>query len=379
MGYGHYPFLCHEVLTVPKTMQAAVLEAPERLTVREILVPKINADELLVEVASCGICGSDLRYLAGENPWALHTLGRPQPNPPNIVLGHEFGGVVVEAGSDRLKDWLGARVVVAPYNTCGVCPACRTGREHLCPNTVHTGHGAGWGTMEYYPGAMARYCRAWAKRCYRIPNSLSFDEAALLDIAGVAFHALRRGEMEPGKTVCVIGTGPLGISAVRLAQVSGAKAVCAVDLYDFPLSLARKSGARTFNATAQPDWLASVLDLTDGWGVDVVLDTVGAECTLAQGRNVLAPGGTLVMLAVHADPITFPVTELGRERTMRSSANYAFADFQATVDLAGGGRLHLGDLVTHRLPLPKVREGFDLLRDKRDNGALKVLIIPGDT
>jgi len=360
-------------------MNAAVLRAPETLDVLPIPVPEVGPDELLIRVASCGICGSDLRYFAGENPWALHTLGKAQPNPPNMVLGHEFGGTVVEAGSDRLRDWIGARVVVAPYDTCGRCKACRTGREHLCPNTIHTGHGAGWGTMNFYPGAMAAYCRAWAKRCYRIPDSLSFDEAALLDIAGVAYHALRRAEMEPGKTVCVIGTGPLGLSAARLAQLFGASAVFCVDLYDHPLALAERSGARTFNATLQPDWPERVCALTDSWGVDAVLDTVGTESALAEGRRILAPGGTMVMLAVHAAPVAFPMTELGRERTLRSSANYTFPDFQATVDLAASGRLVLGDLVTHRLPLRNVREGFDMLMHKQETGALKVLIIPETT
>jgi len=358
------------------TMQAAVLEAPGKLALCLIPIPEIGPDELLVQVAACGICGSDLRYFAGENPWALHTLGRSRPNPPNMVLGHEFGGTVVGAGSERLREWIGARVVVAPFDTCGVCRACRTGREHLCPNTVHTGHGAGWGTMEYFPGAMAGYVRAWARRCYRLPERLTFDEAAVLDIAGVAFHALERASFAPGASLLVIGTGPLGLLAMRLAYLRGATEVTCVDVYDLPLQLAARDGARTYNARQQPDWPARVMEQTGGWGVDAVIETVGTAETLEQGRRVLAPGGTLAMLAVHATPMNFAMTELGRERTLCSSANYTFADFQSTVDLAAAGRLKVGDLVTHRIPLARVREGFELLHDKERSGALKVVVVP---
>ena len=359
-------------------MRAAVLEAPERLVVRDVPVPGIAADELMVEVAACGICGSDLRYLAGENPWALHTTGENTPNPPNMILGHEFAGTVVEAGSTPLNDWVGARVVVAPFDTCGVCRACRTSNEHLCPNTVHTGHGAGWGDMEFYPGAMARYCRAWARRCYRLPDDFSFEIAALLDIAGVSYRALERADFRSGGAVAVVGMGPLGVIAVRLALLRGATHVFAIDIYDGPLRFVDADRVTAINSTDRSDWPAAAMDATSGWGVDAVIDTIGTAETLSAGRRALAPGGTLVMLAVHGESAAFAPTELAMEKRMTSSANYAFSDFQSTLDLAFSGALELGDLVTHRVSLADVNRGVDILRRKDETGALKVVVIPGD-
>jgi 2-desacetyl-2-hydroxyethyl bacteriochlorophyllide A dehydrogenase len=358
------------------TMKAAVLKAPEQLVVEEIPISKIHDDELLVEVGACGICGSDLRYLEGHNPWALHTLGVDAPNPPNMVLGHEFGGVVVKAGSSRNTEWIGKRVVVAPFDTCGVCRACRTGNEHLCMQTIHTGHGAGWGDMEYYPGAMAQYCRAWARRCYEIPGEFPMEHAALLDIAGVAYHALGVGELKPGHSVAIVGMGPLGVLSARIAALRGATDVFGIDIYDRPLRFAEASGAHPLNSTTNPEWQDSVISETGGWGADVVIDTIGLPETLAAGRQALAPGGTLVLLAVHSDVISFPTTGLAGERKMVSSANYRFVDFQRTIDLAVSGRLKLDDLITHRVPLDRVEEGFRLLRDKERSGALKVIVIP---
>ncbi len=358
------------------TMHAAVLKAPRELIVEEIPIPTIESDELLIEVAGCGICGSDIRYFAGENPWAQHTLGKAEPNPPNMVLGHEFGGTVVEAGSSHLESWIGKRVVVAPFDVSGLDRASRLGKPHLSKDTVHIGHGAGWGVMDYYPGAMARYCRAWARRCYVLPDHLSFDEAAVLDIAGVAYHALEVASVASGMSVAIIGMGPLGVTAARLANLRGAAHVFAVDIYDAPLEFARRSGARCFNAKQTSEWRKQVLELTDGWGVDAVLDTVGTAETFRDGSDLLAPDGTLVLLAVHAGTVSLPIPALAGERKITTSANYRYEDFQRTVDLAASEKLVLGDLVTHHVPLSRVHEGFDILRNKGTTGAMKVIVTP---
>jgi threonine dehydrogenase-like Zn-dependent dehydrogenase len=134
-------------------MSAAVLRRPQDLCLEQIPNFKPAPDQVIVEVASCGICGSDLRYYHGENPWALHTLGMPIPNPPNIVLGHEFAGTVTDAAD--FPHLAGKHVAVMSFKTCGQCRQCRSGAENLCGQTMHLGHGAGWGERDYYPGGMA--------------------------------------------------------------------------------------------------------------------------------------------------------------------------------------------------------------------------------
>src|ERR1035438_5152691 len=140
-------------------MKAVVLRKPKVLEYVEVPMPELKSEEhVLIGVKACGICGSDLRYWNGDNPWALHTLGHHVDNPPNIVLGHEYAGVVVRVNSAKYEHLLGRRVGVQPYRVCGECEFCRSGRHNLCRETIHIGHGQGWGEMEFYPGAYAEYC-----------------------------------------------------------------------------------------------------------------------------------------------------------------------------------------------------------------------------
>ena len=166
-------------------MLAAVLKGPGNLSVERVPIPVPVADEVLCEVVACGICGSDLRYLAGENPWAKHTLGVETPNPPDMILGHEVAGVV-ETGGRRVRAGLLA------FRACGRCPECRRGAVHLCRNTAHLGHGAGWEDRGLNPGGMAEFMPVWRDNVYPLPDHLSFDQATFLDGLGVAVHAVNR-------------------------------------------------------------------------------------------------------------------------------------------------------------------------------------------
>ena len=168
-------------------MKAAVLVEPRCLRVQEIPEPVVGPGEALVQIAACGVCGSDLRYFEGENPWAKHTLGYEKPNPPNMVLGHEVAGTVD-----------GRRVALLSFRGCGMCEQCRRGRVQLCAHTAHLGHGAGWEGLDFNPGGMAERCAIWAEHAIPIPDHISFAEATFLDGLGVAVHAARRASIFPG-------------------------------------------------------------------------------------------------------------------------------------------------------------------------------------
>ena len=202
-------------------MRAAVLKAPRQLVIEDIPDLHGQPDEVVVEVEHCGICGSDIRYYVGENPWALHTLGHHAPNPPNIILGHEFAGRVVETGGAEGERLVGKRVVVIPYEICGACDDCRRGQHNLCPNMIHMGHGAGWGERPYYPGGMAERCPIWARRCLPLPGELDPLHASMLDPMGVATHATNLGHLERLPAVAVIGCGPIGLLIAQIARAWG--------------------------------------------------------------------------------------------------------------------------------------------------------------
>jgi len=360
-------------------VKAAVLEAPRQLKVENVPKPVPKQDEVVIKVKACGICGSDLRYLQGENPWALHTLGEDRPNPPNIILGHEFAGEVVQSGDNANSYLIGKRVVVSPYRACGVCRFCRKGTYNLCHQTIHLGHGAGWGEMEYYPGGMAEYCQVWADKVFLLPDSVSFEEAALLDIVGIAVHGMNVSRIAPGSDVAILGTGPLGLSMVQIARIWGARKVFCTDIREKNLNMALETGADdAINAQAN-DPVQRIMGATDSCGVDVVLDTVGSPETLQQALRLLAPSGTLVNMATHANNISFDLTQLGSERAMRSSSNYFFHEFQTCLDLAAAGQLNLKPMITHRFGLQQVEQAFEMLLAEAEHDALKVIIEPCST
>ncbi len=204
-------------------MKAIVLTKPKTLQLQDIPEPTMTeSNHVVVQVEACGICGSDIRYWAGENPWALHTLGKHVDNPPNMVMGHEFAGTVISVNSKENEKWLGQRVGVQSYRVCGKCKFCTTGRENLCRDMIHIGHAQGWGEMDYYPGAYAEYCLGWADLLHQIPDHVSFPEAAMSDILCVAVHVVGRANIYDGAAVLCIGGGPAGLSIAQVAKTQGA-------------------------------------------------------------------------------------------------------------------------------------------------------------
>ena len=144
-------------MPMPPTFGAGVLRGPRDLAILDIPIWPIESyndhDLVMIKVEACGVCGSDFRYFLGENPWAQHTLGEFKPNSPNIVLGHEYAGIVIAVLSEENRHLLGKRVAPICSKVCSSCDDCVNDRDHLCAHTVHLGHGQGWGDQTYFPGA----------------------------------------------------------------------------------------------------------------------------------------------------------------------------------------------------------------------------------
>jgi L-iditol 2-dehydrogenase len=337
---------------LPSTMKAVVLEAPRRLALRRIPVWPIEAygdpDLVLVKVEACGVCGSDFRYYAGENPWALHTLGRHVDNPPGIVLGHEYAGKVVAVVDERSAGLLGRRVAPVCSKVCGVCPDCRAGRTQLCPDPVHMGHGQGWGKREFYPGAYAEYVPAWGRGCYEVPEGIGAGEAAMMDILAVCVHVAVQGEIRPGRPVLMMGAGPAGNGIAQAARVLGAGRVVVTDIEDRALELAGRSGFdHVVDARAKPaaDLAAELRAIApDGFGT--VFDSVGGRDSFDLGLGLLGKKGTLVNMAVHDLDIPVNFMRLGSERRLTTSSNFATGDYPVALSWLAGGRFKVKDWLT---------------------------------
>lgn len=356
-------------------MKAAVLKEPKRIDLAEVPMPKAEPGFALVKVHACGVCGSDLRYFMGENPWALHTLGYHRPNPPNIILGHEFAGTVVDVGNPRDRELLNKRVAVLPYQICGTCHECLTGNHHLCAGMIHLGHAAGWKEMDYYPGGMAEYCPVWAEHCFEIPENLSFEMAACIDFVGVALHAVKLAGALFNKTTAVFGCGPIGNSICQLARSMGASRIFAVDVYEKAFEVLRSLG---FSETCQNDDRTAdgILEKTDQRGVNVVWDTVGTRETVKLGMSILDKQGILINLATHDLEINLNLKQLGSERMFRSSSNYRIEEFQETISIINNRKIDLSPFLSHTYPLDNIKNVFELLLNKKKSQIFKAIMIP---
>ncbi|RLF19371.1 MAG: hypothetical protein DRZ82_06000 [Thermoprotei archaeon] len=361
---------------VGKRMKAAVLEAPQRLVLKEVPIPQLKEDEVLVKVGACGICGSDVRYYFGENPWALHTLGKEEEMPPNVILGHEISGDIVEVGSSELKDRIGKRVGIIAFRACGTCYYCRKGLHNLCANMLHIGHDGRWRDVEYVPGGFAEYVPVWNDKAHIIPSDISYEEATQLDGLAVAVHATNRGNVRPGDSVMIIGQGAIGLMTAQVVKVMGATTVIAVDIRDKPLDVALRLGVDHTLNSKRDDVFKEVMRLTNQEGVDVVFDTVGSKETVLLGLKSLARGGRLVLVALSKERITIDLTMLSGERVITSSANNLYYEYTVAVKLLSSHRVQVRPFITHVFNLDEIEEAFKVAINKDEYDAIKVVVKP---
>lgn len=362
---------------IPESMPAAVLVGPKRLELKEIPVWNLedydDPDMVLLRVEACGVCGSDFRYYLGENPWAQHTLGRFVPNPPNIVLGHEFAGTVVACRSEENRALLGKRVAPVCSKVCGRCEECRLGRTRLCPNTVHLGHGQGWGERDYYPGAYARYVPVWGASCFEVPQSVPVSEAALMDILAVCLHVAEQGAVQRGAPVLVLGAGPAGNGIAQAAKAMGASRVVLTDVSPEALEIAEQQsvGMPVDVRRLRPEDQERIL----GSGYGSVFDTVGTAQTIDLGMRLLGKGGTFVNVAVHDEAIPFNFLRLGSERRMVTSCNFEVGDYPRALAWLESGVFRVKDWITP-IQLQDLPGRFAETAGAAQKGVFKMVVDP---
>ena len=350
-------------------MKAVIVESVGKLSVQEVERPVPLPDEVLVEVAACGVCGSDVRYLHGDNPWASQTLGVKKPNPPNMALGHEFSGTVVETGSPRHGHLVGQRVAALAYRGCHRCLYCLSGRHHLCGEVEHIGHAAGWEEGQLNPGGMADACRVWGEMAYPLPDEITFEQGCLLDGLAVAVHACDQGRVTRGERVMIIGSGAVGLLILQVARLSGASFIMCVDTCTKPIDVAGELGAD------ECQLIQSVSECGPRQGrFDVVFDAVGSGETVTESMRLLRRGGRAVLMAHPADTLPLDSRLFSGERTLMTSANSPYPDFAQAIELVASSRVNVDPLITHRFPIDRATEAFAVAEDKEQHGSIKVLV-----
>lgn len=297
--------------------------------------------EATVDIAYCGVCGTDLHIYLGHMDARVAT---PQ------VVGHEMSGVVSDIGPGVVGWAVGDRVVVRPLDPCGDCPACEAGHSHICQNLDFLGIDT--------PGAFQTHWTVPAHTLHRLPDGVGDDIGALIEPLAVACHDVRLGEVEAGDRAVVIGAGPIGTLVALVARHAGAD-VLMTEVNPYRLEFARGLGFEALHGR-ETDVVARVEEITDGAGADVVFEVSGSAAGAELMTKLARTRGRIVVVAIHAEP---PKVDLfrffWRELRLCGVRVYEPEDFEAAIQLADSGALPLDRLITRRAPLSATQSIFD--------------------
>jgi L-iditol 2-dehydrogenase len=345
-------------------MRAAVFYEPNDLRLEDVPEPDIAEDEVLVEVAACGFCGSDVEYYYGKSP-----VGTGDGKGP-LVLGHEFAGKIVGLGKLASAYGLaeGDRVAVNPIQSCNACMACRGGKPQFCANLSVLGVTTN--------GAFATYAKTKAAHAYKLPDSLTDQQGAFVEMLSAAVNAVRKAEVQPGDFVVVYGPGPVGLSMVQLLKNEGAR-VAVVGTRDYRLNLAKELGADFTFKAADGSIAEQVQGANDGALADKAIVATGSMDANQEALAVTGPGSTVVYMGVTAPDAAVSVpmlTSLIQDKTIRFSLWYP-NQWPTTLRLLTDAKIDTDKIITHTAGLDGIAGAIERVVN-RDDDVIKTLITP---
>jgi len=348
-----------------KEMKALRWHGVKDLRLENIEEPRPVKGKVKIKVEWCGICGSDLHeYTAGpifipaQDPHPL--TGEKAP----IVMGHEFSGQVVEVGEGVTRFKAGDRVVVEPIYACGHCEACKQGRYNLCDEMGFLGLAGGG-------GGFSEYVTAWENMVHPIPDSISYEQGALVEPSAVALHAVRQSKLKVGDTAAVFGAGPIGLLVIEALKASGASEIYVVELSEERKAKAEELGAIVIDPT-KFDVVGEIHQRTNG-GVNVAYEVTGVPPVLQQAINSTRIGGELMIVSIfEKEAPIMPNSIVMKERTVNGIIGYRDV-FPAVISLMDKGFFPAEKLVTKRISLDEVvSEGFEALLKEKNQ--VKILV-----
>jgi len=343
-------------------MKALVLKEYNHFVYEDVPMPEISADEVLVQVKACGICGSDVHGMDGST-------GRRRPP---IIMGHEAAGIIAGLGSSVACWKKGDRVTFDSTVYCGVCWFCRKGLINLCDNRRVLGV-----SCEEYRrhGAFAEYVAVPQHILYPLPDETGFEQAAMVEALSVAFHAVERTPISLNDTVVVAGAGMIGLLVVQAARLAGCGRIIAVDLEQDRLDLAAKLGADVGLKADACDAVEEVKKLTGGRGADVAFEVVGIAPTIKTAINCLRKGGVLTLVGNLSPNVEFPLQAVVTRQLTLLGSCASCGEYPACLDMIARKSVNVDALTSAVAPLSEGASWFHRLH-AMEKGLMKVILVP---
>jgi L-iditol 2-dehydrogenase len=343
-------------------MKSLLLSAYNQLEIVDFPAPQPAPGEVLVRVAACGICGSDVHGYDGSSGRRI----------PPIVMGHEAAGTVVAVGPGVQGYAVGDRVTFDSTVYCGACAWCQRGDVNLCDNRQVIGVSCG----DYRRhGAFAEYVAIPQRILYPLPENLSFAEAAMLEATSVALHAVRVSQAPKGATALVVGAGMIGLLTLQAAKALGCARVFVADVDASRLSMAREAGADEIFECSGGELLAEVLKRTEGRGVDLAYEAVGRNETVSAAIDCTQKGGTVTLIGNIQPEVTLPLQKVVTRQLRLQGSCASAGEYPQAIELIANGEIVVSPLITAIAPLEEGPRWFERLHAREPN-LMKVILTP---
>ncbi|MBN2210965.1 MAG: alcohol dehydrogenase catalytic domain-containing protein [Sedimentisphaerales bacterium] len=342
-------------------MKSWMLTDIRQMELRDIPQPTIQDDhDVLIKMAAVGVCGSDVHY------YTTGQIGSQVVQYP-FTVGHECAGVVEQVGKAVSRVKPGDRIAIDPAMSCYDCDQCRAGRHHTCRKLRFLG------CPGQAAGSLSEYIVMPDKSCYPIPDSMSFDQAAISEPLAIGYYVVKRVNLKNGAKAAIFGSGPIGLSVLLSARAMGKHTIYMTDRIDARVEHARRSGCDWSGNPYKQD-IVGEITAAEPLGLDVVFECCGQQEALDQGVRLLKPGGALMMVGIpEVDRVSFTCDQMRRKELSLLNIRRQVDCTGPALDLIATGRVNVDAMITHHLPFMQVDEAFDLVEHYRD-GVIKAMI-----
>ena len=343
-------------------MKSLLLSEYNHLEIADVPLPVVGRGEVLVRVEACGICGSDVHGFDGSTGRRI----------PPIVMGHEAAGTVETVGEGATKYKKGDRVTFDSTIYCGECQYCKRGQINLCDNREVIGVSCG----DYRRhGAFAEYVVVPERIMYPLPIDFSFEAAAMLEAVSVALHGVKVSQVVGGETALVIGAGMIGLLTLQAARAAGCKRVFITDVDETRLKLARQVGADETLHCSGAELVAEVMRLTGGNGVDITLEAVGRNETVAAAIDCTRKGGTVTLIGNIMPEVTLPLQKVVVRQLRLQGSCASSGEYPEAIELIANGKIQVKPLITAVASLEEGPRWFERLHSREPN-LMKIILTP---